>query len=380
MKNQKICIIGDGLTGLTAALALKNSNLDIDIFYQKENSKLKKDNRTTAISESNYQFLTKDLKINFFKNFWPSKKMHLYHENNGNLINFLNYEENSTNLMYIFKNSEFKKEIVKFLKKKKKIKFVNQSINNINYDECSLKISKRKIVYDLIILCLGNKSTLYKGIDNNRSIVKDYKEMAVTCEVIHNLKIKNSSQYFLKEGPLAILPFDKKKFSLVWSLSKNFHKNVKDIKKLIRNKLEMIYKNKVKVKLSTVQTFPIHLNLKTKYYKKRVLILGEGIHAIHPIAGQGFNLILRDINKLAKIINKNVSLGIAIKNSFALEDFYNSRSPENIIFSLGINFTNSFFKENKYLEPIKKTILNEVGKNKNIKRITRAISDKGFSL
>ena len=31
-------------------------------------------------------------------------------------------------------------------------------------------------------------------------------------------------------------------------------------------------------------------------------------------------------------------------------------------------------------EPIKKTILNEVGKNKNIKRITRAISDRGFSL
>ena len=109
-------------------------------------------------------------------------------------------------------------------------------------------------------------------------------------------------------------------------------------------------------------------------------MLGEGIHAIHPIAGQGFNLILRDINKLTKIIDKNLSLGMTIKNSFVLEDFYNSRSPENTIFSLGINFTNSFFKENKYLEPIKKTILNEVGKNKNIKRITRAISDRGFSL
>ena len=120
MKNQKICIIGDGLTGLTAALALKNLNLDIDIFYQKNNSKIKKDNRTTAISESNYQFLTKDLKINFIKKFWPSKKMHLYHENNSKLINFLNYEDNSANVMYIFKNHEVKNEIIKILKKKRK--------------------------------------------------------------------------------------------------------------------------------------------------------------------------------------------------------------------------------------------------------------------
>jgi 2-octaprenyl-6-methoxyphenol hydroxylase len=380
MKNQKICIIGDGLTGLTAALALKNLNLDIDIFYQKNNSKIKKDNRTTAISESNYQFLTKDLKINFIKKFWPSKKMHLYHENNSKLINFLNYEDNSANVMYIFKNHEVKNEIIKILKKKKKVKFINQSIKNINYDECSLKINKTKVFYDLIILCLGNKSALYKGIDNNRAIAKDYKEMAVTCEVKHNLEIKNASQYFLKEGPLAILPFHKNKFSLVWSVSKIFYNNVNNIKKLIGSKLDMIYKDKVKAKISATQTFPIHLNLKTKYYKKRVLMLGEGIHAIHPIAGQGFNLILRDINKLTKIIDKNLSLGMTIKNSFVLEDFYNSRSPENTIFSLGINFTNSFFKENKYLEPIKKTILNEVGKNKNIKRITRAISDRGFSL
>ena len=56
MKNQKICIIGDGLAGLTTALVLKNLDLDIDLFYKKK-FKVKKDNRTTAISPSNYKFL-----------------------------------------------------------------------------------------------------------------------------------------------------------------------------------------------------------------------------------------------------------------------------------------------------------------------------------
>ena len=59
MKNQKICIVGDGLAGLTTALTLKELNIDIDLFYKKKNKNLKNDKRTTAISLSNYQFLRK---------------------------------------------------------------------------------------------------------------------------------------------------------------------------------------------------------------------------------------------------------------------------------------------------------------------------------
>ena len=35
------------------------------------------------------------------------------------------------------------------------------------------------------------------------------------------------------------------------------------------------------------------LNLKRTYYKNDILILGEGLHTVHPVAGQGFNLVLR---------------------------------------------------------------------------------------
>ena len=62
MKNQKICIIGDGLAGLSTTLTLKNLDLDIDVFYKKTN-KSKQDNRTTAISETNFQFLSKQMKL-----------------------------------------------------------------------------------------------------------------------------------------------------------------------------------------------------------------------------------------------------------------------------------------------------------------------------
>ena len=62
MKIQKICIIGDGLAGLTTALTLKDLNIEKDLLYKK-NISTKKDNRTTAISKSNFQFLKKSLKL-----------------------------------------------------------------------------------------------------------------------------------------------------------------------------------------------------------------------------------------------------------------------------------------------------------------------------
>ena len=111
----------------------------------------------------------------------------------------------------------------------------------------------------------------------------------------------------------------------------------------------------------------MRLNLKTKYFNKNLLILGEGLHTIHPIAGQGFNLVLRDIKKLQEILKYYSQLGISFKNSFALDDFYAQRKAENIFFGLGVDATHAFFKQNKYLDPFKEIILKNISKNLKIK-------------
>ncbi len=62
MNKQKICIIGDGLAGLTAAIMLSKENLKIELYSNNENKK-SLDNRTTAISESNLQYLKNNLSL-----------------------------------------------------------------------------------------------------------------------------------------------------------------------------------------------------------------------------------------------------------------------------------------------------------------------------
>ena len=366
MKKQRICIVGDGLAGLMSSIALNNlTNLEVHLIAKK--NKQMKDKRTTAISASNFNFFQDIMNKFDQKLFWPTKKINLFYETNNKKLNFLNFSEDKNNLMYVFENDKVKKVLLKEIKKKK-IKIIQKKITKLSDLDS----------YDLKVLCLGKSSKIYQNIINSRSIDKDYKEIALTGYVKHNMKEVSTSQFFLKEGPLAILPFSKKNFSFVWSVKKEFIK--KNIKSIVTSKLSELLKNKKKVDVTNIQTYPLILNLKRTYYKNDALILGEGLHTVHPVAGQGFNLVIRDIKKLKEVLKYYTSLGISIKSSSALEDFSSNRKSENIITGLGIDLTHNFFKQNKLLDPLKEVILKNISKNNTLKKIGKFISNQGLSI
>ena len=369
MEKQRICIVGDGLSGLTTAIALnKLPNIEVSLISNKKSKQ--QDKRTTAISESNFNFLKENINHTGTKLFWPSKNIELFYESSQEEINFLNLREKQKNLMYVFENNKIKNLLVKEIKKKN-IKTISKNIKNLS----DLKN------YELIILCLGANSKIYSKIVTKRSINKDYNEIAITGYVKHKIKSLNTCQYFLKEGPLAILPFSKNNFSFVWSLNKIFYEsNCNNIVTLAKNKILSLLKPKQKIQLTNIQSYPIKLGLKRNYHNKNILILGEGLHTIHPVAGQGFNLVMRDIKKLKEILKYYVNLGISIKNSNALVDFYNQRKAENTIMALGVDVAHNFFKKNKYLDPLKEIILKKINKNDTIKKISKIISNQGLSL
>jgi len=106
MNVQKICIIGDGLAGLSAATSLSEENLKIDLYVGKNKKyKQKNDNRTTAVSESSYQFLIQKLNIKKLNIFWPSKEINLFFEDKKKIIKFLK-KKKKKNLKYILKKKE----------------------------------------------------------------------------------------------------------------------------------------------------------------------------------------------------------------------------------------------------------------------------------
>ena len=376
MKKHKICIVGGGLTGLISALILSERGLDIDLIVENNVSKIK-DLRVTAISEKNMEFLKSTIKNINLKLFYPVNKINLFFEKDNQTKNFLNFEENK-NLMFFFENRLTKEHLTKLLKKTK-IKVQKKTIKSIDLAENKVSTNLSSKSYDLVVLCLGSNSPIYKKVNGNREIKKNYKEHSITCSVKHQIKNIGAQQFFLKEGPLAILPYNINKFSVVWSIEdRYFIKNKKNISSYLKTKLSNLLKTN-KLSLGNTQSYPLKLSLKRNYYKKNTIILGDGLHVVHPLAGQGFNLILRDIEKLNELISNNLRLGLTIKDSNIPKDLSDSRKPENLLIGLGIDTTRKFFKSNKYLDPIKENILKNFSKSSLLKKITKRVANLGLN-
>ena len=121
------------------------------------------------------------------------------------------------------------------------------------------------------------------------------------------------------------------------------------------------------------------LLIRKKYHSDRVLFFGDAIHSVHPLAGQGTNMMVRDLKILMKIINNKISLGLDIGASNVLSEFENRTKYKNFAYSLGIDFIrNSFKLEKKPVRAIRNKIIMEINKNNIIKNIFYNIANKGL--
>ncbi len=379
MKKQRICIIGDGLSGLITAQILSKLDVQIDLFSKKKQKKIP-DNRTTAISPSNYEFVLKSLGIKNSNLFYKCKKVNLYYEKNkNNYLNFLNFENSGKNLMFIIQNKNLRNLLTSSIKKNKKIKNITKNIQKIDVEKTSVIFGKKKYFYDMILLCVGKNYAMVENLIGKRFIKEDKREIAFTCIVNHRSNITESKQYFLKEGPMALLPINNNKLSLIWSMNQKFKKyRNKQIKNLILLKLKEFDLNNNKINLKQIESFPIYFKFNRKFFKNNIFAIGESAYNVYPIAGQGFNLVLRDINELYKKIKKNISLGLQIKDSLIFNDLYSRRKPENLLYGMGINLTQSFFRSNNFTDPLKNTFLKDIDKFQFLKKIGLKIADKGI--
>ena len=108
------------------------------------------------------------------------------------------------------------------------------------------------------------------------------------------------------------------------------------------------------------------------------MAFGDMLHKIHPLAGQGFNMNLRDIKILSKLIQNRIDLGLPIDISI-YKEFEKQTKHLNFIFSTSIDFIYEFFKfEGKYNKDYSKNILKVFGKNKILNNLLSNFADNGL--
>ena len=356
----KVCVIGDGLSALTLAKALVNQNVFVDILVQKKDRKFSQ-SRTLGISKNNTDFFNKNI-INIEKLLWKLTKIEIFTDNlkDETLINF---EKNNNELFSVIRNNELYKILEKDLSKNnyfKKIILNNKKLSFIND-------------YELIINCDYFHNITKKYF--SKKIIKKYNSFAFTTIIKHE-KILNDTaiQVFTKRGPLAFLPISNNETSVVYSMHNSIDKKKENIEELIE-----LYNYKYKInKIEKIDNFELKsLNLRS-YHHNNILAFGDLLHRIHPLAGQGFNMTIRDIRVFIKIIKKRSDLGLPLDSSVNYE-FENSLRHKNFIFSTGIDLIHEFFNiERKTKSNILSKSVKFFGNNPSINKMFTKIADKGI--
>ena len=116
-----------------------------------------------------------------------------------------------------------------------------------------------------------------------------------------------------------------------------------------------------------------------KYHSNRVLLFGDALHLVHPLAGQGTNMMLRDLKVLKEILNNKINLGLDVGADDVMSEFEHMTKTKNFAYSLGIDFIRKSFKfKKKSLKNFRNKIMIELNKNDILKNVFYNIADKGL--
>ncbi len=359
----KVCIIGNGLVSLTLANVLAKKGLSVDILLSKKiNNKINK-TRTIGISKSNIDFYNKKIR-KIDKIIWKIKNIKIYTEKSFNeeVLEFNNDDQ----IFSILKNYELLELLNKNLKKNKYVRFKNKISTHENFQQ----------KYNLIINCDLTHEITKKFF--SKKIKKKYNSFAYTTVINHKKVSENNVafQNFTNDGPIAFLPISKTQTSVVYSLRNNHKNNFLNIKNLIK-KYNPIYSIQ---KIENLSRFELIASNLRKYHQDNILAFGELLHQIHPLAGQGFNMSIRDIKLLSELIDEKLKLGLVIDASICSE-FQKSSQSRNFLFSTGIDWIYELFNfESKLNSKILSRSINIIGNNKIINSFFKKFADNGLRI
>ncbi len=374
-----IIIVGAGFIGLTLSLMLSKSGLKVCLLEKKK--KTLNDNRTTAISQGTKRIFEKlELWKYLKKNSQPIKKIVISESDNFDYIDFNSKSLDEGNLGFIVENFFFRKVLFNEVKKNKKVDlFLNTEVEGIRHDYQDDKVyvftKKLKFEGNLLIGADGRFSKV-RDMLNLKYYFKDYKQNAYVFNLEHTQNHNGIAlERFFPEGPLAILPMKQLKkncfrSSVVWTIDDALGDFSKLTQEEFRKEFSMRYQNFFGDINNITKPFKYPLNLIYAYdsYNENSVLVGDASQGIHPIAGQGFNLGMRDCMILNKRIEEAFKNGLPISSTLNLKRYELSRFIDKKLFINATDFLNTIFSNNHFLvRNLRKIGLLSINQSNNIK-------------
>jgi len=181
----------------------------------------------------------------------------------------------------------------------------------------------------------------------------DYDQSGIVVTVGHERDHHGrAEEHFLPSGPFAILPLSGKRSSLVWAEKRVEAARIVSLgEEEFHGELERrfgLHLGEVKA-LDKPRAFPLGYFVARSFIAERLALVGDAAHVIHPIAGQGLNMGLKDVAALAEVIVDAARLGIDPGQVDVLERYQRWRRFDTMAMGFATNSLNFLFSNESTL-------------------------------
>jgi 2-octaprenyl-6-methoxyphenol hydroxylase len=324
LKNYDIIIIGGGLTGLTLACALAKQSIRIGIIVADNSSSKeivpnKQDLRSLALSHISHRiFEGLQLWSTIGKKAYPIEQIHISDKGHFGFTHLAAYQHHLQALGYVISIEDLFNGLKNNVQKHAHIEFINAKIIDcVTADRQTVvyldsKNASIQATAKLIVAADGENSFI-RHLLSIKPRIWDYRQTAIVANVgLQNRQKAIAYERFTEFGPLALLPLGEQFYSLTWTTLDTHAKLLATLpeKEFLRHlQTQFGYRLGKFVWLGQRQSFPLRLIRTDQQTHKNIVLIGNASQTIHPIAGQGFNLGLRDVAVLTQVIADSLATG-----------------------------------------------------------------------
>ena len=198
----------------------------------------------------------------------------------------------------------------------------------------------------LVVAADGARSRL-RELAEIQTVQWDTGQTAIVGTIAHERDHKGcAEQHFLPAGPFARLPLRGLKSSIVWNES---HAGAEAMLALDEEDLLRQLERRFTLKLgdlklaSRLQSYPLSFRFARRFIGDRLALIGDAAHLVHPLAGQGLNLGLRDVAALAAGIVEQMRLGLDPGDPTVLATYQRERRFDDVASGMGMNAMSRLF-------------------------------------
>ena len=245
------------------------------------------------------------------------KKIHISDRGHAGITRLSAEDENIDALGYVVETRVIGKALFDTLKKQKNITLIAPAKLkdfDLTTEKASARIEidgKDKVLTAKLLVAADGDDSVVRRLSGVRIRSREYDQAAVIANIATDQPHNNRAfERFTDSGPLALLPMaatqdEKNRYSLVWTINRSEQEEMMSWDdKTFLLKLKERFGERAGQFLQVSQRFayPLSLMRAREHVRERLAIIGNAAHTLHPVAGQGFNLGLRDVAALSQVI------------------------------------------------------------------------------